>query len=198
MLGLAGCSQDGTASDPDDGSDSDDSPNGSTDGGGGGGGSGGSGCPQWSGLSPYDVAETDFAVVPSFPSGWTKYRENHLEKTVEVGYGWPESASSASYPDLVILTQVTSPSEKDANSLFIESGVYEETDPLVIGGTELLVGLLERDDGAQWQFTAPGPNDTYYLTNFQIAMDNEDCYGTMYELGRTVLDSLEPNTETTL
>lgn len=205
--GLAGCSGGGAPNDVAAGDS--DSGNGNTGGNGGnggdsggssGGGGGGGGCPQSSSLSAYDVSGTDFAVVPSFPDGWTKYRETYTESAVEVGFGYPGSAaeSGTSYPDNLVLTQVTSAIEKDGLSNLIEQGVYDAVDPVVIDGTEYVVGANQMGTALTFQFTAPGPRDTYYLTSLIVSSEKESCFEGMRSTGRAVLDSLEPNDATTL
>jgi len=208
--GLAGCSggglpSDGDTGDSDGGNGGDAAGNDGGDSGGGqsggsSGGGGGGGCPQSSSLSAYDVSGTDFAVAPSFPDGWTKYRETYTESAVEVGFGYPGSASESgtSYPDNVVLTQVTSAIEKDGLSNLIEQGVYDAVDPVVIDGTEYVVGANQMGTAITFQFTAPGPRDTYYLTSLIVSSEKESCFEGMRSTGRAVLDSLEPNDTTTL
>jgi hypothetical protein len=193
---LGGCLGTGSDSPSDDGADA--SGDGSSADAGGGGGDG---CPQWSSLSAYDVSGTDFVVVPSFPDSWETLQESYIEAQVEVGFAYPgsRSESGSSYPDNVFVTQITSPTGKDWGLReSIEQDLYDEADPVVIDGTEFIVVTRQTPTTAFFRFTAPGPDDKYYITRVSINSERESCLGTMQAAGRAVLDSLVPNEETTI
>lgn len=160
----------------------------------------GDGCPQWSSLSPYDVSETDFAVIPSFPTEWTQYNETYIESFVEIRCGYPGSVTDdgVSYPDHIAITQVTSTAEKDTHEPVIEQGLYERDDPVVIDGEEFVVGREVLNLTTRWHLTVPSPDDTYHITTVEAETARESCFETLSTAGRAVVDSLEVNPETTL
>jgi|GEM_PF-5428717 len=163
-------------------------------------GDGSGGCPQGSSLNPYDVADTAFVVVPSFPDNWEKNVESYGDATLEVSFGYPGSYADQDtfYRDNISVLQLNSPVEKDVDRPMVEQEGYEEADPIVIDGTECFVVANRSGSTGFFQFTAPGPRDNFYTTKIGINSERESCFEEMRSVGRSVLDSLTPNTETTI
>ncbi|MFB6179955.1 MAG: hypothetical protein ABEI77_09560 [Halorientalis sp.] len=208
-ISIAGCSQDSSSDSNGGGSDGDGSKDnagskgdGSTDdsssGGDGSSGGGGGGCPTWGALTPYDVSGTKFAVVPSFPTDWERYRSFFHESAVEVGFGIPDSESKSIYSSHVVATQLTSKASADLVDQMIQMGAYEEGDPTTIGGEEIPVGVHSVGSAVTQQLAVPDTAGNYHSMSVVSGFDSESCADEAQKLGRQVIDSFELNTETTL
>lgn len=163
-------------------------------------------CAEWAPLAAHEVADTPWPLAFDAPESWDVYGETLQEESCTVSIGDPGTQEpSGLYLNSLVVSAMIGDRPYDEIYTSDRYERFEATDPIEIDGetVDVLVGTggnTYTEDGGtvEWLYATPGPNGTHVLGQVTVYYAPADCEADLREFGRTVVESLALNDESTL